>query len=359
MWPTGTEVCSTSWNSDRELLVVSDETFLVNMNYNAGSSSSVYGVFDEAITSEFFDFDFDGSYSDIDVTTDSTTSADDDSNSDKSEGRLSQANVGSKLTNITSLLAESGKSESKMVSKSVVKSARRIVGKKLYSASQSLEDKLIGNKFIRARGQRFKKGSLPLFVFPSYDKCDSLVFFPHAMSRSLNSSDFSALEKLFTTHLDRNCDIKFACYQHKPTARNFARLFEFMNDMHPDTFMCVHNTLVVENRIQASIYLKFTDCRAIIHSLERTVTDPFLKGILAMCSDDRIRDTVFAEQGDAAAADQLLAAMKNNMDSEVYLTVQMSLTFDDTTKKVKAFAMDSTVSSIRPLSQSYTIANCL
>jgi hypothetical protein len=64
------------------------------MNYDAGNPSSFYGVFDEAITSEFFDFDFDGSYSDIDVTTDSTTSADDDSNSDKSEGELPQNKCG-------------------------------------------------------------------------------------------------------------------------------------------------------------------------------------------------------------------------------------------------------------------------
>jgi hypothetical protein len=333
------------------------KTLFTEMNYDDGSSSSFYGVFDETITSEFFDFNFDSSYDNLDVTTDSTTSADDDSNSEKSGGGLSYHKRWLILTHIT-LLTGSGKPESKVISRPVAKSARRVVGKKLYSASQSLEDKLIGNKFIRSRGQRFKKGSLPLFVFPSYDKCDSLVFFPHAMSRSLNSSDFSALEKLFTTHLDRNCDIKFSCYQQKPTARNFARLFEFMNDMHPDTFMCVHNTLVVENRIQASIYLKFTDCRAIIHSLERTVTDPFLRGILTMCTDDHVRNTVVFEQGDIAS-EQLLAAMKSDTDSEVYLTVQMSLTFDDTTKKVKAFTMDSTVSSIRPLERSYTIANCL
>jgi hypothetical protein len=59
------------------------------MNYDDGSSSSFYGVFDETMTSEFFDFDFDGSYDNLDVTTDSTTSADDDSNSEKSEGGLS------------------------------------------------------------------------------------------------------------------------------------------------------------------------------------------------------------------------------------------------------------------------------
>lgn len=55
-----------------------------------------------------------------------------------------------------------------------------------------------------------------IVAFPSFDKCDSLVYFPTTFTKHLNNGDMSALGKLFVSHLDKNCDIAMAnCYRFK------------------------------------------------------------------------------------------------------------------------------------------------
>jgi hypothetical protein len=45
-----------------------------------------------------------------------------------------------------------------------------------------------------------KRKAQQLFVFPSFDKCDSLVFFPSSFARCVNSYDMKELGKLFASH---------------------------------------------------------------------------------------------------------------------------------------------------------------
>jgi hypothetical protein len=192
-----------------------------------------------------------------------------------------------------------------------------------------------------------------LYVFPSYDKCDSLLFFPNAFSRHLNTADFTSLSKLFGNHLHKECDITFACFNIKPTARNFVHIFEFMNDLHPDSFMCVHHTKVVENQIKANIHLKFTDCRKIFDSLNRTTTDPVHRTVLEMCSDEYIKERVRDENYSSLEVDRIDCWMKEKRDMVVYLKIEMILTFEDMHKRIVAMQLNSRLTNVLPLDFAY------
>jgi hypothetical protein len=192
-----------------------------------------------------------------------------------------------------------------------------------------------------------------LYVFPSYDKCDSLLYFPNAFTRHLNTADFTSLSKLFSNHLQKDCDISFACFKMKPTARTFVKVFEFMNDLHPDSFMCVHHTKVVENQIMSTIHLKFTDCRKIYDALNRTATDPWHRSVLDMCSDDNIKERVADENYTALEADRIYGWMKEKRDMVVYLKIDMILTFEDMHKRIVSMIMNSRLTNVQPLGFAY------
>jgi hypothetical protein len=98
---------------------------------------------------------------------------------------------------------------------------------------------LTGKKNDRSRARRFEPA---LYAFPSYDKCDSLLYFPNAMSRHTNSGDFAQLSRLFGSHLESDCHI--ALVDLNPSSKQLGRLFCFFTEVYPDFMMCVHSTRV-------------------------------------------------------------------------------------------------------------------
>ena len=193
-----------------------------------------------------------------------------------------------------------------------------------------------------------------LYVFPSYDKCDSLIYFPHAMTRHINSGDFKNLSKLFSTHFDKSCDVTFSCLPTKPTGRTLVKVFECLNEVHPDTLMCVHNTKIVENQIIATAYCKFTSCRAIIdHLNSQSTQDPMLQHVLQMCSEEsqikRVRE-LFEER-----QEEYIPLIKSNTDMVVYLTIDIIMTLDEFSRRVNEIVLEGKLSSMKPVDGNYAI----
>lgn len=187
-----------------------------------------------------------------------------------------------------------------------------------------------------------------LYVFPTFDKCDSLIYFPNTMSRHLNSSDFTGLLKLFNTHLERTCDITF-CNGVTPNIKQMVKLFEFMDQIHPDTIMCVHNTKVVENEIFATTYAKFTDCRPLRESVIRNTSDSMahqMFGDREECFRERMQ---LNQESDSCKQEGLSTILKSDCDVVVYMKINIRLTFDVNTKKGVKLAFDAGITSLEAM----------
>lgn len=109
--------------------------------------------------------------------------------------------------------------------------------------------------------------SARLCAFPSFDKCDSLVYFPTSMTRFFNSNDFASLRKLFTTHMDKNCKVNIKGIM--LTAPKYIDVMENLEGLYPDKISCVHETKVKDNTIYASVYCKFTENATVYDSVAR------------------------------------------------------------------------------------------
>lgn len=149
-----------------------------------------------------------------------------------------------------------------------------------------------GNRFMKKRlapkvkepRTKWAKGSVAnlsrrqhnteLYVFPHFDKCDSLLYFSSSFSRHRNSGDYLATFKLLSAHFDPHCRINYTPMFNNISIRSLIKVFRIMDDLMPDGIMCVYETKVVENQIFSSAHMKFTDSKALYDTLALTTTDP-------------------------------------------------------------------------------------
>mmetsp|Transcript_30256 Transcript_30256/g.60229 ORF Transcript_30256/g.60229 Transcript_30256/m.60229 type:complete len:331 (+) Transcript_30256:70-1062(+) len=186
----------------------------------------------------------------------------------------------------------------------------------------------------RAPNLSRKFRGLKLYAFPTFDKCDSLVFFPSSMSRHLNCGDFKSLNRLMISHLHRDCSVCISPHgNYRISAAMFAKMFEVMNDAHPDSVLCVHTTKVIDNTINARMYFKFTDSQIINRSVANCVADEPLSTIMAQPRSDRFKDNMNLDTKTEAEKAELNAIVDSEVDLIVYGKVDFKLVFD-TAKKV-------------------------
>lgn len=187
---------------------------------------------------------------------------------------------------------------------------------------------------------------LTFYAFPNFNKCDALLYFPSTMARHLNSGDFPSLLELLNTHLHKNCNVHLL--SGRTTSLNpeqFVNLFELSNEFYPDSVMCMHSTKVVDNEIRAKLYFKFTDNNAIYQSLVRRITGTaFAPHFLPQRSLQMFE--AFNINKDREDVLTMCTLLDSDCDVVVYGSVDLRLSFDETTKRVMDVKFIAEVSSI-------------
>ena len=206
----------------------------------------------------------------------------------------------------------------------------------------ALEVSLSVNNNIKGPNLSRKLRRDKLYPFPSFDRCDSLLFFPSTFTKCLNSGDISSFRSLIVSRIDSLCSISLCDLT--ISGSELVTAFELMNDLHPDTVMCVHTSKVVGNEIRSSIYFKFTDNKKLNKLLLQSYPD---QQLATRCSGLR---------GNQMKLDQFLSTksfaekvhLQSLLDAEdvlVYGRSDMTLSFDPHSKRVTGLCMDCEVTS--------------
>ena len=181
-----------------------------------------------------------------------------------------------------------------------------------------------------------------LVAFPTFDKCDSLVYFPTTFVRYLNSADIDAATKLLAKYLDKDCIIRLhGKHISEVSFQNYKQMMTVSNDLEPDRMMCVHSTKVVENKILSTIYLKVTDVQSLYMNLSRTSKQFNDEEKLKMgLYPDRVKRFQFYVEetpvNDQVAQDLINYSLRED-DVVMYMKIEFTLTVDDATRKVVHF----------------------
>jgi hypothetical protein len=196
-----------------------------------------------------------------------------------------------------------------------------------------------------------------LSLFPSFDKCDSLIYFPTSMARYLNMADFAGLTRLFSHHLDKACDIRINPALPTINARTFVTFYQHMSELHPDQILCVHHTKVVGNEIRSSIYKKFTACKVIYDSIKRLRRRRRLSKRASHSIFENMNMNIGHSSGHQVGemesrlspeeARALDAALEADGTIIVYMRLDLVLTFEAVSKKVIGLTSLPHITSIR------------
>ena len=168
------------------------------------------------------------------------------------------------------------------------------------------------------------------------------------MARHLNSGDITALTKVLHSHLDKNCDFGMSsCFSTVTTTQQLIRTYELMQDLQPDRIMCVHTTKVVENQIMATIYIKFTDCKAVYDRFSTSAAHCKHGGLMTgnRAADFRRRLAIDPKLPNELKEEYMLLTETAD-DFLLYITLDMVFTFDDVSKKVTKWSCDGNLSSM-------------
>lgn len=178
-----------------------------------------------------------------------------------------------------------------------------------------------------------------LYAFPSFDRCDSLLFLPVSMARFLNSGDFSGLRKLMASKIDKNCEVYMTNV--KVTSDALIETFEIMNELHPDCVSVVHTTKVIGNEIHADIHYKYTDNLTIRKYLKSKYPD--CKELFSVYGGPRASPEIMEEYLQSRPEEErfeLAAQLATSENMLIYGRSLMKITFDNHTKRVTKFAGD-------------------
>jgi len=187
---------------------------------------------------------------------------------------------------------------------------------------------------------------MTLYAFPSFDRCDSLLFFPSTLARHMNSGDIPAIVKLFEAHFDPSCTVVGRRGGYKGlNIPALTQKMQLMEELQPDRITCIRSTKVSNNVIKAVGFTKYTKCKDIDNAVLRV-----LRGANILTCDyswqEHMRRKLDREDRPAQEKDQILSMVVRDCDLVVYSRIEMVLTIDDRTKKVKQFDFSFSVTSM-------------
>ena len=216
----------------------------------------------------------------------------------------------------------------------------------------------IGSKERSAGSQKLKETKLieraekkaplaMLYAFPSFDRSDSLIFFPTSLCRLMNSGDIPQLSKLVKSHFAKSCAINISFWDGPKIDVNFMlRMYAMMLEIHPDSIQVAQNTKVDGNRITSSIFAKHTDSRAIHHAVSRTTKDPYLSTKLLRERGEELQKVLQREPRSPEELQRYHEMAASDDDLTLYLHLEVDYLIDDLTKKVSHFSINGKITSM-------------
>ena len=212
---------------------------------------------------------------------------------------------------------------------------------------------------VQYRRQLRRRGNQAmLYSFPSFDRCDSLLFLPSTMMRHVNASDLTALGKMFHSYMDKNCSAYISYLgDEEINVNGLLRFHTLLNELNPDAIVCVHNTQVVENQIRATAYTKYTANKTIYDSVSRSTKDPLFEPMFGLQRDESVIRNLKREGRPNEEINKLTTTVVNNVagcDLLLYVRLDLVYTFDNFTKKITRYNVTETLTSIVPVCVDYS-----
>lgn len=176
-----------------------------------------------------------------------------------------------------------------------------------------------------------------MYAFPSFDKCDSLVFLPISMIRFISSDDFPKLRKLMKPHTAKDCTVELNGAH--LSMSGFLDTLELLMQAYPDSLMCVRDTSVQGNVIRAVICTKITDNNVVYTSVAQANHTKHPVVFADQPRAERLNEKMaqFPSRFPENERNQLTQLAARGVDLEAFLRLEWEFHLDNVSRKITRF----------------------
>lgn len=185
-----------------------------------------------------------------------------------------------------------------------------------------------------------------LVAFPSFDKCDSLIFFASTLSRLSNSGDMTGVNNLFRSRFARGCHLTFM--GRKFDLVGCEQLFKMFEEMYPDYLECVSDTKVDGRTIVSTTVSKCTSSNTLYKAILPQLGGTQLQAMLPASRGTYLRNFQFIDEATREAFVQS-DLPDSDLDFIIYGTMQLTTTVDATRGKITHLEFSNTIKTIEPV----------
>lgn len=222
-----------------------------------------------------------------------------------------------------------------------VKEISKNISKKLGVVKSTM--KPISNYFTKKVFANMKK----MCPFPVFDKSDAMLYLPSTMAKLANSGDIEKFTTLLRTHSDKNAKV-ILCNKTNleiPVSK-FLELVELVDDLYPDSMNCMHSTKVINNKIVAVMYYKYTDTPEIYEHTNSMVTDPLFRTFFVGSRKDIVQRALQLHSKSDTLQKDINTLIDMQEELQMYGKSDLVMTFDAYSKKIMTYEYYSTATSV-------------
>lgn len=179
-----------------------------------------------------------------------------------------------------------------------------------------------------------------------------LLRFPVGLANCLNGANFAGLTELTNSYFFHKCKIQLAF----SSEANFScvggagliNFFALVNSFYPDRIMVVHTAVAADNKLTASFYYKFTDCKYLYDAVASSPIDPTYESLFPVVRGDSLKRKMRLEGSPRSTITQMKNLVESDKDLVVYGSFHMQMEIQEVTEKIVGMTIIGNFSSAHP-----------
>lgn len=198
--------------------------------------------------------------------------------------------------------------------------------------------------------RRNKRSGPKLYVFPSFDKSNAVIYLPSTLARLKNSGDTERILKLVQRHCSKDCSVILGKNTDMTIPMDlFMGLVNCSAILYPDAISCMHTTRVIDNKILATMYYKYTDYPSIpdcARMLPQLQGDPFRLAAFTGARKETVTSKLKLDDQPEDVRNSIVDLLDREEEFQVYGKEELTFTIDPCTKKIASYQSLNTMLSV-------------
>ncbi|OYW96004.1 MAG: hypothetical protein B7Z23_01795 [Pseudomonadales bacterium 32-61-5] len=179
-----------------------------------------------------------------------------------------------------------------------------------------------------------------------------LLKFPVGLANCLNSANFTGLKELMNSYLFYKCSVNLGfskdAFFSSAGGDSLVSFFSLVNKFYPDRIMVVHTAVAANNKLNASFFFKFTDCKFLYDAIASEPMEPIFRALFPQTRSVSLKRKMRFDGQPPEAVEKMQSLVESNNDLVVYGSFHMQMEIQEITEKIIGLYIVGSFTSAHP-----------